>query len=192
MKNSLSTNLHYDINRKLLNNVNEYVDKLFEQYSKLLMLRVDLAYLKNSIEFKYQDTRGMSADVVQLLNNIQGVKGIVGHVWVMENTENHGLHIHMAIFFNGQIRNRVWTAFQEINYFWERVTKGNGYAHRCEPKKHYRVKGEQVINYHDKKGIVGMKYILSYLAKMSQKELGLIYRLSHVAEKPIRGRKRGG
>jgi hypothetical protein len=52
---------------------------------------------------------------------------------------------------------------EAIQSLWEDITEGEGYAHRCEPKGHYRVRGERVVSFSDSRGREGMEFILSYL-----------------------------
>ncbi|AYW92009.1 YagK/YfjJ domain-containing protein [Yersinia pseudotuberculosis] len=190
MKRSSVVNPYYDMDVTLQRNINNHLDQLFKNHSKILMLRVDFAYRKDSHEFSCQDIHGITADMVQLLIEIKNIKGLSGYIWVLEQTQTHGLHIHAAFYLNGQIRSKVWPTFAEICNRWEVITRGEGYAHRCEPKEHYFIRGEQIIDYRNHKGIAGMKYILSYLAKQNQKENGRVYGVSSLPERSVRGRRR--
>ncbi|EPO5263782.1 inovirus-type Gp2 protein [Providencia rettgeri] len=165
-------------------------DDLFEYYSKLLMLRIDFAYRKESESFEYADTYQITADMISLIEQIKDISSIVGFAWVLEYGEKHRFHIHAAFYINGQCHQKVWRFWEDIRYIWEEVTEGEGYAHHCEPKPYYRVRGERVIKHTDEKKRSGMKYILSYLGKDSQRTERRIYQLSDIPTAKKIGRKR--
>ncbi|GKV80667.1 inovirus-type Gp2 protein [Pectobacterium versatile] len=184
------TNVRYVHHRTLRRNIRNHLSRLFDRYSKLLMLRVDFSYLKKSDSHHYADTHSTVFDIMQLLQQCPSLKGLVGYVWVLEYTEEHSFHIHAAFYLNGQKHRKVWAVFEDIRDIWANVTEGDGYAHRCEPKEHYRVKGEWVTSYDDDEGINRMLYILSYLSKQDQKTEGIIYQVSEISQPTCRGRPR--
>lgn len=179
-------NLNHEPDYPLLNELFHHQDQLFERYSKLLMLRIDFAYHTSSNAFENADAAHMN----RLTEQCHTIKGLVGYAWVMEHTETHGFHIHAAFYINGQAHRKIWEFWEQIKNRWENITGGEGYAHRCEPKPHYRVRGEWVVSFSDKQGRRGMQYILSYLAKQSQRMRYPIYRLSNVPAPSRRGRPR--
>ncbi|WP_233963715.1 inovirus-type Gp2 protein [Pectobacterium versatile] len=185
---SINPNYQHDIhlNQKL----RAHQEMLFLRYSKLLMLRVDFAYIKTSYEFKHSDKNTIVGDMVKLLQQSLSIRGLVGYVWVLEYTEVHGFHIHAAFYLNGQKHRKVWAVFEDIRDIWANVTEGDGYAHRCEPKEHYRVKGEWVTSYDDDEGRDRILYILSYLSKQDQKTERIIYQVSEISQPTRRGRPR--
>ncbi|GKX39189.1 inovirus-type Gp2 protein [Pectobacterium versatile] len=184
------TNVRYAHHRTLRRNIRNHLSRLFDRYSKLLMLRVDFSYLKKSDSHHYADTHSTVFDITQLLEQCHSLKGLVGYVWVLEYTEEHSFHIHAAFYLNGQKHRKVWAVFEDIRDIWANVTEGDGYAHRCEPKEHYRVKGEWVTSYDDDEGINRMLYILSYLSKQDQKTERIIYQISEISQPTRRGRPR--
>ena len=52
------------------------------------------------------------------------------------------------------------------------------------------MRGERVTAHDDTRGRKGMQYILSYLSKQAQKNLGVIYQLSEIPAAPAAGRRR--
>ncbi|MEP9232399.1 hypothetical protein ABKT30_09680 [Enterobacter hormaechei] len=165
-------------------------NQLFDCYSKLLMLRVDFAYRRNSKSFHHADVNQLVADMTWLTEQCHELSGLVGYAWVLEYGEDHRYHIHAAFYINGQRHRKVWCFWESIRDLWEDITNGEGYAHRCEPKGHYRVRGERVISFSDNRGREGMQYILSYLGKQSQRTERRIYRVSAVPAPVSSGRRR--
>lgn len=165
-------------------------DRLFDCHSKLLLLRVDFAYRKNSDSYAYGDIHQLVAEMTWLTEQCAEISGLEGYAWVMEYGGDHRYHIHAAFYINGQSHRKAWCFWKSIQSLWEDITDGEGYAHRCEPKGHYRVRGERVINFSDRRGREGMQYILSYLGKQSQRTERRIYRVSAVPAPAVSGRRR--
>ncbi|HGN1704581.1 TPA: hypothetical protein ACKRTE_000385 [Providencia rettgeri] len=176
----------HSLQRKLFN----HQDGLFECYSKLMMLRIDFAYRKESESFEYADIHQITSEMTLLIEQVKDISGIVGFAWVLEYGEQHRLHIHAAFYINGQRHQYIWPFWEGIRDLWEAMTNGEGYAHRCEPKSHYRVRGEQTISHDDDKGRHGMKHILSYLGKENQRTERRVYQVSDIPEAKQRGRRR--
>ncbi|MCL5501872.1 hypothetical protein M5Y49_24740 [Escherichia coli] len=187
MRTNRITNSNYLTYPELEGQLHDHVDSLFSRYSKLILLRTDFVYRKHSPEFTQQDIHGLCADMVQLEHRLAGINGIAGYAWVAEYGADHRYHAHCAIFINAQLRNKAWPVFQEIVAHWESLTKKEGYAHRCAPQSHYKVRSEEMIRHDNKTGVDAMKYILSYMAKIEQKPDGIHCRFS-----TIPGRSRGG
>lgn len=174
----------------LQNKLQIHQEALFLRYSKLLMLRVDLAYRKNSDNFWDEDENELAAQMTYLMEQCADIPGLVGHVWVMEYTEQHRFHVHAAFYIDGQRHRKAWPFWKKIQQRWNAITQREGYAHRCEPKPYYRAKGEWVIAASDTLGRKGLQYILSYLAKLSQRTKRPVYRLSSVPAPTLKGRPR--
>jgi len=183
-------NHSYVQHRTLQRKLRHHQDQLFERYSKLLMLRVDFSYLQDSDSHGEGDIHSTVADITLLIQRCYEISGLVGYVWVLEHTERHGHHVHAAFYLNGQKHRKVWTVFVTLRDIWKDVTWGEGHAYRCEPKEHYRVRGEWVTAYDDARGRRRMQYILSYLSKEAQKSLGVICQLSDIPAASVVGRRR--
>lgn len=190
MSTHRTTNPNHPTYPELESHLHHHVDDLFRRYSKLILLRIDFAYLSHSSEFILQDVHGLCADMVQLESRLADINGIAGYTWVAEYGTNHRHHAHCAIFINGQLRNKTRPIFLEIEKQWKSVTKNEGYAHRCTPQRHYRVRSEELTEYDNGMGVKAMKYILSYMAKTEQKPDGVHSRCSSIPDRSRRGRPR--
>ncbi|MFJ5375901.1 hypothetical protein ACIPSX_00885 [Pectobacterium sp. CHL-2024] len=184
------TNRNHVPDNTLQNVLFDHQKELFERFSKLLMLRIDFAYRKDSESFKSADVNQLVADMIWLTEQSAYISGLVGYAWVLEYGEDHRYHIHAAFYINGQRHRKVWVFWEAIRALWEDITDEEGYAHRCEPKGHYRVRGERVVSFTDSKGREGMEFILSYLGKQSQRTAHRIYRVSIVPTPVVSGRRR--
>jgi len=184
------TNPNHPTNPELESQLHHHVDNLFRRYSKLILLRIDFAYLSHLSEFTHQDVHGLCADMVLLETRLVDINGIAGYTWVAEYGTDHRYHAHCAVFINGQLRNKAWPIFLEIEKQWKSVTDNEGYAHRCTPQRHYRVRSEEMTEHDNESGVKAMKYILSYMAKTEQKPDGVLSRFSSIPDKSRRGRPR--
>ncbi|AUU87622.1 hypothetical protein C2U55_00265 [Enterobacteriaceae bacterium ENNIH3] len=185
-----NTNRNHVPDNLLQNVLFTHQNQLFNCYSKLLMLRVDFAYRKDSESFNSADVNQLVADMTWLTEQCSTLSGLVGYAWVLEYGEVHRYHIHAAFYLNGQRHRKVWCFWEAIQSKWEDITDGEGYAHRCDPKEHYRVRGERVVSFSDQRDRHGMTYILSYLGKQIQRTERRIYRVSTVPAPVVSGRRR--
>ncbi|WP_256140704.1 YagK/YfjJ domain-containing protein [Escherichia coli] len=112
------------------------------------------------------------------------------YYWVMEYTVKKGLHIHLLGYLNGQYHQNPYQLSRLMGDVWERATEGDGYHHLCRAKENYPVRIDQVIHYADTAAMNDLRYAISYLAKVKQKEHGAIVGRSTVPEKSNRGRPR--
>ncbi|WP_039046806.1 inovirus-type Gp2 protein [Plesiomonas shigelloides] len=184
-------NKNYIHNHALYDELANHQDALFIRYSKLLMLRIDLAYLDDSISSRYPDINATQIDIAMFIQQVKEIPSVVGYAWVLENGLQHGLHVHCVIYIDGQKHRKTWLFSSEISDVWKSVTSGDGYAHRCQPNPKYKKQGERVTAWNNSEGRDDMLYILSYLSKQDQKLDKLIYRCSAVPPKGLnRGRKR--
>lgn len=107
-----------------------YISKLFHHYSKLLIVRVDLAYRNDSkgqinIEQFYKHFETMRN---RLSNKDTCFENLHGYAWALEqSTENNGgYHVHMLLIYDGtKVQNGSYYA-QCIGEKWEQITQGHG------------------------------------------------------------------
>ena len=184
-------NKNYIHNHELYAELANHQDTLFMRYSKLLMLRVDLAYRESSFSSLHPDVNATQIDIAMLIEQVKEIPSVVGYAWVLENGLQHGLHVHCVIYIDGQKHRKTWSVWSEISDIWKSVTCGDGYDHWCQPNHKYQKQGERVTAWNNSEGRDDMLYILSYLSKQDQKLDKLIYQCSAVPPKGLnRGRKR--
>jgi hypothetical protein len=145
----------------------EYVDALFESYSRLLVLRVDLSYSKeNSKITQEQATR----DRARLFENARSNKmfdDMVGCIWKLEHGPEKGFHYHVMMFFNGaKVREDITKAIQVGEYWTNVVTKGRGLYYNCNAAKlRYKSCGIGMVDHRDTQLREGLKKAVIYLTK---------------------------
>ncbi|WP_323645029.1 YagK/YfjJ domain-containing protein [Aliarcobacter butzleri] len=157
-------------NRRL-ESTKKYIDDLSKKYSKLNIVRVDLGYTKeDSKSITFEDA---SKDLNKMLNNTRSKPTVfgemIGYITKKELGEDKGVHIHVAIIYNGNIVREDITKAEQIGEYWKNnITKGKGLFHNCS-KNEYKDKGVGVIDYKDeeKRKIFDEK-VLTYLCKDEQ------------------------
>lgn len=144
-----------------------YVDALFERYSRLLVLRVDLSYSKeNSKTTQAQAKR----DRERLLENARSNKlfgDMVGYIWKLEHGPEKGFHYHMMFFFDGsKVREDVTLARRIGEYWTEVITKGRGLYYNCNAVKiGYKSCGIGMVDHADANLREGLRNAVVYLTK---------------------------
>ncbi|MDN3234319.1 inovirus-type Gp2 protein [Pseudomonas sp. WAC2] len=76
----------------------KYIDALFERYSKLLVLRIDLSYSKENSKTTQAEA---ARDREHLFENARSNKlfaDMVGWIWKLEHGPEKGFHYHMMFF----------------------------------------------------------------------------------------------
>ena len=116
----------------------DYLDDLLGHYSKLLFIRVDLAYLKDK---QHQvNVWQFQQDVRELLGFIQDgdrcFRDLEGYAWALEQGEEKGFHCHLLLIYNGSTRQKDFYLADQTIQRWQEITEGNGYGFNCNTPKH--------------------------------------------------------
>ena len=113
-----------------------YIDALFERYSRLLIIRVDLSYLA-----RHSDLTQLEAgrDRERLFENARFNKlfsNMVGYIWKLEHGSEKGFHFHVMFFFDGSKVREDGTMAKLIGQYWvDVITKGRGMYYNCNASK---------------------------------------------------------
>lgn len=151
----------------------EYIDGMFAQPggSRLLVLRVDLGYMKKYLPGS--DLVAARKDLDRLLNNTRSnklFKGLVGYIWKLENGVEKGHHFHCILFFDGsKVRHDPYLADLIGKYWVERITAGRGTFHNCNAEKgKYKYLGIGMISHGDDELRANLLKVVKYLTKKDQ------------------------
>jgi hypothetical protein len=112
-----------------------YVDALFENTDRLIVLRVDLAYGKDYTCFSsLADTLNDLDHLTSNMANNAIFNELVGYIFKVEYGIEKGMHVHAIFFFNGSKRlgtSHIYHA-QQIGEYWVQViTRGKGAYWNC-------------------------------------------------------------
>lgn len=98
-----------------------YVDALFEKHSRLLVGRVDLGFDKQLL--KTLNVKRVDAFFKSFKNRLRSTslgRKVIGYIWCLECTRNHGYHYHTLLFFDGSKHQKHQHLVQEVGNQWIR------------------------------------------------------------------------
>ncbi|HCY3149493.1 TPA: inovirus-type Gp2 protein, partial [Escherichia coli] len=142
-----NANPNYEMDFMILKDVNEHMEGLFQRFSKLLPFRIDFAYRKDTPSFGHGCKHSMCMEIYRLLSETQSM--LAGYYWVMEYTQNKGLHIHFVGYLDGQRHKNSYQISRQLGDIWRQITEGEGYFHLCRAKDKYPVRIDHVMHYSD-------------------------------------------
>jgi len=156
---------------KRIESTKKYIDELQQEYSKLNIVRVDLAYKK-----PYSDDVTLeeaNTHFNRMLNNRRSkptiFKDQIGHVTKREFTKDRGVHFHTIFIYDGQKVQKDSFKADQIGKYWENeITQGEGSYHNCHRNK-YKNNGVGIIDHKDsdKRKILD-ENVIGYLCKDDQ------------------------
>lgn len=147
--------------------LDRYVDALFDRYSRLLVLRVDLSYRKEYSDISLE--RAVS-DRMRLFENARANRlfsEMVGFIWKLEHGQDKGFHFHVMFFYDGSKVRQDGSIAQQIGRYWSDViTKGKGMYFNCNADKwRYKRCGIGMIAHDDYQLRGGLRDAIAYLTK---------------------------
>jgi hypothetical protein len=117
----------------------KYVHALFEKYSRLLVLRVDLSFKSRQLCADGPVTVGAAQKHLERFLNARRsnrvFKDLVGYVWKLEFGNLKGFHYHCIFFLRGSDARKDEFRASEIGKYWIKVTEGVGCYHNVNAKK---------------------------------------------------------
>ncbi len=146
----------------------QYIDSLYQRYSKLLVVRVDLSY-KSGIchRVKAHHLRQHRQALYKAINSDPLFSHCVGYILKLEFGMEKGFHYHALFFFNGQKVRQDITLGKLIGELWqERITDMAGLYFNCNyQKERYRELGIGLLKRADAESKKGLLNAVRYLCK---------------------------
>lgn len=122
------------IDRRNTESMQNYIDALFNCYSRLLVVRVDFHYRKAEYENLTLERVANDRDLFLRMAKRQ-YRGLEGLCWKLEYGRDRTFHYHMLFFFNGaEVRQDV-TFGQQLGELWVSITSGDGTYFNCNADK---------------------------------------------------------
>lgn len=124
----------------------EYVQRILNDHYKVLVVRVDLGYLKASMSnITVQDFYNHIESIRHQLKDKNGCfKHLLGYGLALEQGSSKGYHAHLMLLYNGSERCQDWYLANEVIQKWQEITQGLGYGlnnNTPEKKKQYADRG---------------------------------------------------
>lgn len=144
------------------------IDALFRDYSKLLVLRVDLYWKKEYADvISYEN---MNEAFTRLRNNMRYNSLFEHHITYCAKLEygpKRGWHYHVLFFFYGQCVRNDYLLAQRVGEYWSKIiTHGMGdYFSPNMNTGNYQTVAVGMIEYYESSRIADLKAAASYLVK---------------------------
>jgi hypothetical protein len=133
-----------------------YINNLIRHYSRLLFIRIDLKYAKEtSHHVTIEDFNYHMSKFRELIGKAKNCKPkscfehLQGNAWAIEQGgEEGGLHCHLLLMYDGSERQNDWYIAKEVGEKWKELTAGLGEYYSYHDKER-----KQQYKQHDKLGI---------------------------------------
>lgn len=151
-----------------------YLHNLFEDYARLLVVRLDLGFskeLRKSLGNRDINHEYVQASFARFLKHLdRKFPSLVGYARKLEYGPVKKYHFHLLLFFNGSKVREDITLGDMVGKYWEKVTDGNGKFYNCNLKKdEFREKGTLgvgMIHHSDKDMRKNLERVAMYLVKI--------------------------
>ncbi len=158
----------------------EYVNAMFHKHSRLLVVRIDLAYRKNYLPVGYQYKGGalnpfqVSVDeflqhrqiLLESLQRHTVFEYLKGYVIKLEHGRDKGFHMHCLFLFDGSKVREGISRGSMIGEFWvNHITHGNGLFYNCNLSQNYFYNGVGMVHSADAEKRIGVDYAVKYMTK---------------------------
>jgi hypothetical protein len=160
--------------KKREKSLNIYIDTLFNRYSRLVVIRLDLSYSVGSFKVKdiQQNLLEVKADWTKMQRDLHKglpVKDMLGFACKLEYGHAKDFHFHLLVFYNGSTYRKDVALARLIGEHWrQEVTEGKGRYFNCNNKKrNYKFLGVGVVSHFDSFLISNLKSVVAaYLVKI--------------------------
>jgi hypothetical protein len=156
-----------------------YVETLFDKYSRLMVVRVDLAYRKHHLvsdplQQFVPEHFVTSADEFlthhqKMLEGLQRYpifEHLRGYMIKIEHGREKGFHCHCLFMFNGSKVRQGISIGQMIGWYWvNEITDNKGSFYNCNLYPNYFYDGLGMVNRDDTKKLTGIEYAVKYMTK---------------------------
>ena len=145
----------------------KYVIGLFNKHSRLLILRVDLYYLKEHYSsITAQQNRVYLDKFLRALSENRIISGVVGYISTTEYGYVRGFHQHVFIALDSNEHQRDIFLTDVIGEYWTNCTDQQGNYNNCAKSKNkYRHCGIGMVHVSDVDKLKGIRLAIAYMVK---------------------------
>jgi len=117
-----------------------YLNCLFDHYAKLLVVRVDLGYAKETMnQVSIYDFNNHLKTLRDLISNKKTCfEHLEGFAWAIEQGFDRGFHCHLLLIYQGNDRQKDTYLGQMVGEKWQMITNGFGSYFNCNDPAYKR------------------------------------------------------
>ncbi|NNG76129.1 inovirus-type Gp2 protein [Acinetobacter sp. ANC 4277] len=145
------------------------IRKLFNKFSKLLVIRIDFSIDRNfkiTLELMKAYLRIFTKKLHSLNDN---VPPIVGFIWKLEYGIKKGYHYHFIFFMNGNIHRQETFFVDQLIKLWKSITQNKGSYYSCNHNKaSYKKLAIGILVHDDHEKIDTLYSVVDYITKADQ------------------------
>ena len=154
-----------------------YVNSLFDQHAKLLVIRLDIGYHEDYYDQLTLDL--VTEDRNCYLRRVQNkYPALLGYIWKLEFGVDRRFHTHITFIFNGAVHQRDISLGIALGEVWEDMTDNNGSYFNCQVRREeYREWGTDgigMVHYSDTVKRIKLINALGYLTKLGLQLLAVL------------------
>lgn len=157
--------------------ISTYVNSLFDQHAKLLVIRLDIGYHEDYYDQLTLDL--VTEDRNCYLRRVQNkYPALLGYIWKLEFGVDRRFHTHITFIFNGAVHQRDISLGIALGEVWEDMSDNNGSYFNCQVRREeYREWGTDgigMVHYSDTTKRINLINALSYLTKLDTQILAVL------------------
>ncbi|MFN3289237.1 MAG: inovirus-type Gp2 protein [Acinetobacter sp.] len=109
------------------------MQRISNKHSRILVVRVDLAYpLKSQDQVGiFEFSNDMDVLRTRLRDQDRVFKGLIEYAWALEQGEEKGYHCHLLLVYKGSERRNAYWLAKQVGKLWSRITKDQGCHFNC-------------------------------------------------------------
>ncbi|WP_151831004.1 YagK/YfjJ domain-containing protein [Acinetobacter ursingii] len=131
--------------------LDDRLSELLDDYSSLLVVRVDLNYRRS---ISIAQVENDLSKFRRKLDKLNMVNDRLLFVWALEQgCIQGGYHCHIALVFDGRKRSGAWSIAKRIGELWQEVTHNHGNYFNCHDRRY--------LEQYERKGMTGVGMIYS-------------------------------
>ncbi|MGQ1309270.1 hypothetical protein ACT4WM_06575 [Acinetobacter baumannii] len=154
------------------------VKTIIYDHNQLLLVRVDLGYLKCSMSTI--TIKGFYAHISSLVKLMKDknncFKHLLGYGLALEQGITKGYHGHLLLIYNGSKHDQDWDIGNKVTKKWESITQNDGYGRHSNTK--------EIKDNYDRQGILG-------IGKIKRQHLSQVHNALKVAQYLVEPEKYG-
>ncbi|CNI38639.1 Protein of uncharacterised function (DUF3296) [Yersinia thracica] len=154
---------------KNLKGVTNYIQHLFNQHARLLVIRLDLSWAKiHSGSITPEIAKQQRQQLLRNMKRKRLFKNVLGMVWKLEYGSDRGFHYHTLFFLDGNKARQDISICKQFGEYWTSViTEGKGTYFNCNAQPERYVKpGTGMVKHDDIDKQEGLQRAVGYLTKI--------------------------